>query len=45
MPAIRAGKVLVSFLLSMLNFLQKRKRHVLTTKIISCIVIRTRMYL
>lgn len=45
MPAIRAGNVLVSFLLSMLNFLQKRKTHWLTTKIISCLVIRARMYL
>ena len=45
MPAIRAGKVLVSFLLSMLNFLQKRKTHLLTTKIISCLVTRARIYL
>jgi len=46
MPAIKAGSVLVSFLLSMLNFLQKRKKtHLLTTTIISCLVIRARMYL
>jgi hypothetical protein len=45
MPAIRAGNVLVSFLLPMLNFLLKRKTHLLTTKIISCLVTRARMYL
>lgn len=40
MLAIKAGNFPVSFLFSMLNFLQKRKTRLLTVRIVSCLIIR-----